>query len=121
MNQVKELPHTVKVIGRSNKTAIEIFKFECHVMGIQGHPEYTQDILLHLIDRLLMKGLIGVSYKVGFYTLVISYSKCLILVLLIGKESLGCELKMKISGGACEADKEAWRRICIDFLKKNNR
>lgn len=32
-------------------------------MGIQGHPEYTKDILFNLIDRLLHRDLIEVKFK----------------------------------------------------------
>lgn len=63
MTQVKELPTSFEVIARSDATGIEVFRFENHIMGIQGHPEYTKDILLHLVDRLLMKSLIKVCAK----------------------------------------------------------
>lgn len=45
----------------SNKTGIEMFLYGDHIMGIQGHPEYTKDILLNLIDRLLNRDLIQVK------------------------------------------------------------
>lgn len=47
----------------SNKTGIEMFRYGDHIMGIQGHPEYTKDILLHLIDRLLQHNLIEVNLR----------------------------------------------------------
>ena len=56
-----ELPSKVEVIGRSSKTSIEMFRYGDHMMGIQGHPEYNKDILLHLIDRLLQRKLITVN------------------------------------------------------------
>lgn len=40
-----------------------MFKYGSHMMGIQGHPEYTQDILFHLIDRLTQRGYIEVQSK----------------------------------------------------------
>ena len=51
-----------EVMAWSEKTGIEMFRYGDHIMGIQGHPEYTKDILLHLIDRLLQLDLITV-YK----------------------------------------------------------
>lgn len=42
-----------------------MFKYGDHMMGIQGHPEYTKDILLHLIDRLLQRNFIVVCYVVS--------------------------------------------------------
>jgi hypothetical protein len=58
--QVRELPPKAEVIAWSDKTGIEMFRYGDHVMGIQGHPEYTKDILLHLIDRLLQLDMIMV-------------------------------------------------------------
>jgi hypothetical protein len=37
-----------------------MFKYEDHILGIQGHPEFTIDILLHFIDRLTRRNLIQV-------------------------------------------------------------
>ncbi|XP_034681471.1 gamma-glutamyl peptidase 5-like [Vitis riparia] len=88
-DEVRELPPKAEIIGRSEKTGIEMFKYGDHMMGIQGHPEYTTDILLHLIDRLLRKDLII--------------------------ESFAKEVRAKVQ--ECEADREAWRRLCVAFLK----
>ncbi|KAF3963285.1 hypothetical protein ACB098_07G073500 [Castanea mollissima] len=88
-DEVCELPPKAEVIAWSEKTGIEMFKYGNHIMGIQGHPEYTKDILLHLIDRLLNRDLI-----------VESYAK---------------EMKAKL--GTCEPDREALRKLCISFLK----
>ncbi|KAK4563741.1 hypothetical protein RGQ29_006031 [Quercus rubra] len=88
-DEVRELPPKAEVIAWSEKTGIEMFKYGKHIMGIQGHPEYTKDILLHLIDRLLNRDLI-----------VESYAK---------------EMKEKL--GTCEPDREALRKLCISFLK----
>lgn len=46
-----ELPPKAELIAWSDKTGVEMFKYGDHMMGIQGHPEYTKDILLNLIDR----------------------------------------------------------------------
>lgn len=56
-----ELPPQVEVVAWSEKTGVEMFKYGDHIMGIQGHPEYTKDILLHLIDRLLQRNYIVVN------------------------------------------------------------
>lgn len=58
---MKELPGKAEVVARSDKTGIEMFRFEDHIMGIQGHPEYTRDIVLYLIDRLLQRTFITVG------------------------------------------------------------
>lgn len=60
IKQVWELPPKAEKIAWSDKTGIEMFSCGNHLMGIQGHPEYTQDILLHLVDRLLQRNLIAV-------------------------------------------------------------
>ncbi|KAL9231922.1 hypothetical protein vseg_007081 [Gypsophila vaccaria] len=89
-DEIWELPPKVEVIAWSNKTTIEMFKHEDHMMGIQGHPEYNKDILVHLIDRLLQKNLIEVNYA--------------------------NELRGKFMESR-EPDKEAWRKLCVGFLK----
>lgn len=53
LNQVWELPPKAELIAWSEKTGVEMFKYGDHIMGIQGHPEYTKDILLNLIDRVV--------------------------------------------------------------------
>ncbi|KAH9622166.1 hypothetical protein KSS87_017024 [Heliosperma pusillum] len=89
-DEVLELPSKVEVIARSNKTSIEMFKYGDHMMGIQGHPEYNKDILVHLIDRLLQKDFIEGTYA--------------------------NELRAKYMESR-EPDKEAWRKLCVGFLK----
>ncbi|KAL0559824.1 hypothetical protein IC582_000202 [Cucumis melo] len=88
-DEVRELPLKAEVIGWSEKTRIEMFKYGDHMMGIQGHPEYTMDILLHLIDRLVQHNLITETYAK--------------------------ELKVKVEEG--EPEREAWKKLCINFLK----
>ncbi|XP_022149138.1 gamma-glutamyl peptidase 5-like [Momordica charantia] len=88
-DEIYELPAKAEVIGRSEKTGIEMFMYGDHILGIQGHPEYTKDILLHLIDRLAQRKLITDAY--------------------------GEDMKSKLEEG--EADREAWKRLCINFLK----
>uniref|UniRef100_A0A803QAU0 Glutamine amidotransferase domain-containing protein n=1 Tax=Cannabis sativa TaxID=3483 RepID=A0A803QAU0_CANSA len=53
-DEVLEVPIGANVIGYSEKTGVEMFMLESHILGIQGHPEYTIDILNNLIDRLLI-------------------------------------------------------------------
>nr|CAD1841800.1 unnamed protein product [Ananas comosus var. bracteatus] len=88
-DEVWELPPNAEVMARSEKTGIEMFRYGDHVMGIQGHPEYTKDILLHLIDRLLQRNLIQMSHAED----------------------------AKASLEAREPDREAWQRLCKSFLK----
>ncbi|KAL8195216.1 hypothetical protein R6Q57_025619 [Mikania cordata] len=54
-DEVWELPSKVQVLASSDMTKVEMFKYGDHIMGVQGHPEYTKDILTHLIDRLLQR------------------------------------------------------------------
>jgi hypothetical protein len=59
--QVWEVPEGAEVLASSDKTGVEMFCVGEHMLGIQGHPEYTEDILLNLVDRLLAAGSITVS------------------------------------------------------------
>ncbi|KAK9275944.1 hypothetical protein L1049_023219 [Liquidambar formosana] len=52
-DEVWEVPLGAEVIAFSDKTGVEMFTIGDHILGIQGHPEYTKDILCNLIDRLL--------------------------------------------------------------------
>lgn len=50
-----------------------MFRYGDHIMGIQGHPEYTKDILLHLIDRISNRNFIEVQifvFKLVYYRVV---------------------------------------------------
>ncbi|CAK9141672.1 unnamed protein product [Ilex paraguariensis] len=88
-DEVWELPSKAEVIAWSDKTGIEMFGYGDHIMGIQGHPEYTKDILLHLIDRLVHRKMIVDSYA--------------------------DEVKARVE--AIEPDREAWKKLCLSFLK----
>ncbi|GJY05120.1 gamma-glutamyl peptidase 5-like protein [Tanacetum coccineum] len=92
-DEVYELPSNVEVLAWSDKTQVEMFKCGDHIMGVQGHPEYTRDILLHLIDRLLQRNLIEESYAV----------------------EARANMKEK------EPDREAWKELCTSFLKGRKR
>lgn len=43
------------------KTGVEIFAIGDHILGIQGHPEYSKDILYNLVDRLANNDTIQVT------------------------------------------------------------
>ncbi|XP_068656762.1 gamma-glutamyl peptidase 5-like [Aristolochia californica] len=88
-DEVKELPPFVDVIARSEKTGIEMFMCGDHAMGIQGHPEYNEGILIHLIDRLQAR------YAID--------------------DSLAEAAKASFEKG--EPDKETWKKLCRGFLK----
>lgn len=59
--QVWEVPKGAEIVAISEKTNVEMFTMGDHILGIQGHPEYTKDILSNLIDRLLSNGCIEVN------------------------------------------------------------
>uniref|UniRef100_A0A5B6YK57 Glutamine amidotransferase domain-containing protein n=1 Tax=Davidia involucrata TaxID=16924 RepID=A0A5B6YK57_DAVIN len=88
-DEVRELPPRAEVMAWSDKTGVEMFRYGDHIMGIQGHPEYTKDILLHLIDRLVQ-----LKFIVDCYA---------------------DEVKANVE--ASEPDREAWKKLCISFLK----
>ncbi|KAI3801688.1 hypothetical protein L1987_29800 [Smallanthus sonchifolius] len=56
-----EVPTGAEVVACSDKTRVEMFTIGDHILGIQGHPEYSKDILDNLIDRLLYQDSIQVS------------------------------------------------------------
>ena len=60
-DEVWELPPAATVLAYSEKTRVEAFAVGEHALGIQGHPEYTTDILHNLIDRLTDQSAIPAS------------------------------------------------------------
>ncbi|CAH9125696.1 unnamed protein product [Cuscuta epithymum] len=90
-DEIKELPVKAEIIGWSNKTGIEMFRYGDHIMGIQGHPEYTKGIILNLIDRLLQHNLIG--------------------------NDVAITAKAKLEEAHDEPNREAWKKLCTSFLK----
>ncbi|XP_076958841.1 gamma-glutamyl peptidase 5-like [Bidens hawaiensis] len=88
-DEVCELPSKVEVLASSDKTKVEMFRYGDHIMGVQGHPEYTKDILTHLIDRLLQRNYIEEWNAIK------------------GRESVDEH----------EPDREAWKQLCTRFLK----
>nr|GEW77693.1 gamma-glutamyl peptidase 5-like [Tanacetum cinerariifolium] len=88
-DEVRDLPSKVEVLASSDKTRVEMFRYGNHIMGVQGHPEYTKDILLQLIDRLLQRSYI--------------------------EESMA--FKGRASINEHDPDREAWKKLCTSFLK----
>ncbi|CAL5329547.1 unnamed protein product [Camellia sinensis] len=90
-DEVWELPPKAEVMAWSNKTGIEMFKYGDHIMGIQGHPEYT------------LRTLFSTSLTV-FSTTISSWY-----------ESYADEVKANVENH--EPHREAWKKLCISFLK----
>ncbi|KAL5699128.1 glucosinolate gamma-glutamyl hydrolase [Ranunculus cassubicifolius] len=88
-DEVWEVPERAEVLGSSDKTGAEMFGIGDHVLGIQGHPEYTKDILFDIVDRLL-------------------YSEAI-------KREVADEAKLKLE--SAEPDRIVWEKICKSFLK----
>ncbi|MQM03419.1 hypothetical protein Taro_036195 [Colocasia esculenta] len=89
-DEVLELPAGAEVIAFSEKTTVEMFRVEDHILGSQGHPEYTKDILYNLIDRLVSNN----SIESGF-----------------------AEDARASVAAAAEPDRKFWEKVCRDFLK----
>ncbi|RLN40062.1 putative glutamine amidotransferase-like protein C13C5.04 [Panicum miliaceum] len=88
-DEVWELPPSAEVLARSDKTRVEMFRLGDRVMGVQGHPEYSKDILMSIADRLLQRDLI-----------------------------LDCQVDVaKASFDVRQPDKELWKKVCRGFLK----
>lgn len=66
MQQVCEVPPGGKVIACSEKTGVEMFCYGDDILGIQGHPEYSKDIMCNLIQRLLDNKSIEVHFILIF-------------------------------------------------------
>uniref|UniRef100_A0A7N1A4D5 Glutamine amidotransferase domain-containing protein n=1 Tax=Kalanchoe fedtschenkoi TaxID=63787 RepID=A0A7N1A4D5_KALFE len=88
-DEVLEVPIGAHVVASSEKTGVEMYVVGKHIMGIQGHPEYTNDILFNLIDRLVGAGSV--------------------------RKDLAEEAKLKLV--KAEPDRKQWGKICKDFLK----
>ncbi|KAM1721238.1 hypothetical protein TB2_022347 [Malus domestica] len=88
-DEVWEVPLGAEVIGYSDKTGVEMFTIGGHVLGIQGHPEYSQDILSNLIDRLFNSDCIEKGFA----------------------ENARSALQL------AEPDRKCWEKFCKTFLK----
>lgn len=88
-DEIWEVPLGAEVLASSDKTGVEMFCVGDHVLGIQGHPEYTNDILLSLVNRLSSSESISISFAEG--------------------------VKMQLE--ATGPDREFWLKLCKSFLK----
>ncbi|KAJ6435583.1 hypothetical protein OIU84_000728 [Salix udensis] len=88
-DEVWEVPSGAEVIAFSDKTGVEMFAIGDHILGIQGHPEYTKDILHSLIDRLLNDNSIESAFAEN------------------------AKVRLEIA----EPDRKSWEKICRNFLK----
>ncbi|KAL7589877.1 hypothetical protein Lser_V15G38042 [Lactuca serriola] len=88
-DEVLEVPMGAEVIAFSDKTGVEMFTIGDHILGIQGHPEYSKDILNNLIDRLLNQDAIEIG--------------------------LAEDVRSKLE--IAEPDRKRWQEICKAFLK----
>lgn len=88
-DEVLELPIGAEVIAFSEKTSVEAFVIGDHILGVQGHPEYTKDILYNIIDRLANNNVIDRDFAE--------------------------EAKTKAEGA--EPDRRFWAKACKGFLK----
>ncbi|KAK8604851.1 hypothetical protein V6N13_082319 [Hibiscus sabdariffa] len=91
-DEVFEVPTGADVIAFSDKTGVEMFSVGHHILGIQGHPEYTKDILFNLIDRLLDNNSIQREFAEN--------------------AKIGLEI--------AEPDRKSWEKICRKFLKRTH-
>ncbi|BAF07996.1 gamma-glutamyl peptidase 5 [Oryza sativa Japonica Group] len=89
-DEVLEVPPMGRVLAYSDKTPVEMFAVGDNVLGIQGHPEYTSDILLNLIDRLVNNNTIT--------------------------SGIGEEARRTVE--ASEPDRRFWTGLCKGFLKR---
>ncbi|XP_077216731.1 gamma-glutamyl peptidase 3-like [Tasmannia lanceolata] len=58
-DQVSCVPPGGVVLASSDKTEIEMFSLGDHVLGIQGHPEFSKDVILDIIDGRLSTNVIS--------------------------------------------------------------
>ncbi|RDX91055.1 Gamma-glutamyl peptidase 5, partial [Mucuna pruriens] len=88
-DEIRELPAKAEVIAWSENTGIEMFSYGDHIMGIQGHPEFTHDILFHFIDRIIHRNLVLEAFAED----------------------------AKVKAALREPDKEILKSLCVNFLK----
>ncbi|CAM6106196.1 unnamed protein product [Calypogeia fissa] len=89
-DQVQQIPPGGELLGFSEKTAIEVFAVGDHVLGIQGHPEFTEDVVKDLIDTRLSLGMLT--------------------------EEEAKDARATLRAG--QADREALVQLCKGFLKR---
>lgn len=69
-DEVWEVPFGAEVIAFSEKTGVEMFAIGNHILSIQGHPEYSKDILYNLIERLINNNSIEVHISLFGFLLI---------------------------------------------------
>ncbi|XP_042503569.1 gamma-glutamyl peptidase 3-like [Macadamia integrifolia] len=89
-DEVWEVPLGAEVIAFSEQTGVEMFVIGDHILGIQGHPEYTKDILSNIIDRLANNNSVQKEFAED------------------------AKSRLEING---EPDRKSWEKICKNFLK----
>jgi len=86
-DHVFQLPKQAVVHGETSRTAIQIMTLNERVLGIQGHPEFTADIVQDLLASRYQAGLIGEE------------------LFRDGQNSLSLEVS-----------RDAWRKLILDFF-----
>ncbi|XP_043694052.1 gamma-glutamyl peptidase 3-like [Telopea speciosissima] len=90
-DEVWEVPLGAEVIAFSEQTGVEMFVIGDHILGIQGHPEYTKDILSNIIDRLALNDSVDKEFAEN------------------------AKSRLEING---EPDRNSLEKICKNFLKE---
>ncbi|KAK7412177.1 hypothetical protein VNO78_03627 [Psophocarpus tetragonolobus] len=88
-DEILELPPKVELIASSEMTRVEMFSYGDHMFCIQGHPEFTHDILLFFIDRVIQRNLVQEAFA----------------------------LDAKVKAASLQPDKDTLRTLCLHFLK----
>lgn len=88
-DQVFELPPGGEVLASSENTSMEIFAMGDQVLGIQGHPEFTEDITLDILDVCSRRSLVP--------------------------EEVINQARLTFKEG--KADREMFKQLCKSFLK----
>lgn len=112
-----EVPVGAEVIGFSEKTGVEMFCVGNHILGIQGHPEYTKDILCNLIDRLVDSDSISVGFKNSskLYQVYICMYVYVLHYYFILQKCFGEDAKARLE--EAEPNNKWWDNLCKSFLK----
>lgn len=66
-DHVASVPEGAEILASTSKTGIQVFRIKNQVLGIQGHPEFFNDIVADLVKRREKAGII--SQKLGFEAL----------------------------------------------------
>lgn len=92
-DEVYELPPGGKVLASSANICIEMFGMGNQVLGIQGHPEFQEDMALDLLDNYLDKWCTNISVEKSD------------------------EARLSLNQG--KVDREILHQICKSFLQTN--